>query len=247
MNPLKVATPDPKGANWQSSTIFDEFDRPYTSGALWTTVAGSSGSTVVQSTGGVDNILFTSAATNNDVQGIIQTLKTFNPTTLNASFAQGVGCETLVNISNQAGNTAGIYFGFANNGTFPGTGGAVPSASGSRALIFKAPGDSVFSIQTANGSTIFTQKTNFPAPNGQYLLRVNIVNRDPSNYQVTFTINTTAQLRDGAGQVIVATLPISGLADMGVVALTQAGSGNVQTQTHDYITATKARNLTYQQ
>lgn len=239
---LKTAQPDPKGANWQSSTFFDDFYN-YTTANLWTTVAGSSGTSAAYATGGVDKILFTTAATDNDVQGIITTKLGFNPyVTPNV---QGMFCETLMDVVNQATTTANVAFGFSSTSTFLASNGAVPSASGSRAVIFKLDGEAVWRVQSSNGAVQVTNTTTMTAVDGQYLLRIDVFAFDLLNFGVSYKVNGAILNDATTGQPIIHKLPITSLADMGVVALVKAGSANVQLQYHDYITAGKARLINY--
>ena len=70
MSVLKTANLHPQATIYNSSCLFDDF-YTFTTGDTWTTVAGSSGTCVATLP---DKLVATTAATDNDLQGIRSTL-----------------------------------------------------------------------------------------------------------------------------------------------------------------------------
>jgi len=234
MSVLKTANLHPQAIINQSSTLFDDFYN-YTTANLWTSVAGSSGTSVAAAP---DKLLLTTAATNNDLQGVRSTLASFTYTSGVAMLA-----ETYMTVLNQATNTQNVFFGFSSTTSLTSTDGAVPTASMTNALIMKLDGESYWRVQTSNATAKSNNLSTTPATDGNYILHIDIFNFDGLNAGVSFSVNGVALLDSVTGLQIVHKVPYSAAAAMYVIAMTQAGSANVQTQSHDYITASKFRGI----
>ncbi len=236
MSVLKTANLHPQATIYSTSCLFDDFYN-YTSANLWTTVAGSSGSSVATAP---DNILLTTAATDNDLQGIKSTLQAFTYTS-----GQAMLVESVVNFTNQSGNNANIFFGFSSTTSLTSTNGAVPTASMTNALIMKLDGEAFWRVQSSNATAKSNNLSTSPAGGaGSYLLHIDVINFDGLNAGVVFSVNGVALLDSVTGMQILHKVPYASVAAMNVVAMVQAGSASVQTATYDYVTASKFRNLT---
>ncbi len=218
-------------------TIFDDFVA-YLTGGLWTSVAATSGTTAQDDTAGADNLLLTTAATDNDQQGFRSTKAVFLPVD-----GQALWCEFLFQASDFSTTSAALYMGFWSAAPQSSTSATVPAASYTGAIIYYLEGDTTFRVQTSNGAA----KTNYTSTalrnSGQWQrARIDIVKRDGSNVQVTFAING-ATLMDAnyPNQPIIAVIPIAAMVKMFVAATVQAGSANAQTAAFDYAVASKAR------
>ncbi len=238
MSVLKGASLDPKAEVIQSATFFDDFFS-YLSGGLFTSVAGSSGTSAADDTLGVDAILYTTAATLNDAQGIKTTKANFLPTS-----GVGMYCESAMTYANQATNNAAVYFGFASSSTFNNTSVLHPAASGSYCAIYKLASDVTWRCITCGNGVIAADElsSNVACTDGSYKMRIDITNFDGLNAQVTYLVNDVV-LRDSKNNIIYHKLPYASLVKMMVVDLVQAGSANAQTKQTHYITAGKFRNL----
>lgn len=237
MSVLKTANLHPQALINQSSVLFDDFYN-YTTANLWTSVAGSSGTSVATAP---DKILFTTAATDNDLQGIRSTLAPFTYTSGVAMLA-----ETYCTVLNQATTTQNLFFGFSSTTTLTSTNGAVPTASMTNALIMKLDGEAYWRVQTSNATAKSNNLSTTPATDGNYILHLDVFNFDGLNAGVSFSVNGVALLDSVTGLQIVHKVPYQSAAAMYVIALTQAGSANVQLQSHDYITASKFRGISIQ-
>lgn len=231
---LRTANLHPQALINQSSCLFDDFYN-YTTANLWTTVAGSTGTSVAVVP---DRILLTTAATNNDVQGVRSTLASFNLVSGVAMLA-----ETYMTVVNQASANANVFFGFMSTTSLSSTDGSVPAASYTGAIIYKLDGEAVWRVQSSNGSAKTNNITNIPAVDGNYILHIDIFNYDNLNAGVSFSVNGVALLDATTNLQIIHKVPYAAAANMFVAALTQAGSANAQLQYHDYITASKFRNI----
>lgn len=221
----------------QGSMLFDDF-YAYTSGNLWTTAAGSSGTSAADDTGGVDQILFTTAATLNDYQGIITTKKNF-------LFANGVGyySEAYVNYTSQSANNVSFASGFASVGTIFASSTADPSASYSGAIIYRLAGDTNWRCQSSNGSTKTTSTAvQSPCADGYHVLRIDVVSKDANNCKIIYQVDNTP-LRDSNNIIIQHTVAYASLVKMGLFDAVVAGSANAQTAAVDYHTGGKNRQL----
>ena len=156
-------------------------------------------------------------------------------------------CEADLQFINQSGSNANIFFGFSSTTTLTSTNGAVPTASMTNALIMKLDGEAFWRVQTSNATAKSNNLSTTPAggsATNSYILHIDVINFDGLNAGVVFSVNGVALLDSVTGQQILHKVPYASVADMYLVALTQAGSSNVQIANWDYITASKARILT---
>lgn len=221
----------------QGSMVFDDF-YAYTSGNLWTTAAGSSGTAAADDTGGVDQVLLTTAATLNDYEGVITTKKNF-------LFANGIAyySEAYVNYTSQSSNNVSFASGFASAGTIFASSTADPSGSYSGALIYRLSGDTNWRVQSSNGSTKTTSTAaNMSCADGYHVLRIDVVARDAANCKVLYSVDNHV-LTDINNIIIQHTVAYSALVKMGLFDAVVAAGSNVQTAAVDYHGGGKYRQL----
>lgn len=212
--------------------IFDEFNN-YTTAGLWTTVAGSSGTTAM-ATDGSSTIVCTTAATAHDIQGFRTTNKLFLP-------AVGIPhmCKARVIYASQATNNAGVAFGFMSTTTLSLT-TTDPSASFSGAILYKLEGGTTWNLMTSNGSTKKIGQGTAPATDGTYDLEIQINDHDGTQCEVVGVVNGL-QLTDSNNLPIKLMLPYASLAIQYLAGFVDAGSANVQTASFNYAGSAKLR------
>ncbi len=236
MGILQTADLHPQAVLNQSSTIFDDFYQYVTTQNGLTTAPAGSGSVALEASN--DRALISTAATNNDFEGIRTTQAAFSFTASQAQYA-----ETYMQYANQATTTGNIAFGFASSATLGITDGAAPSVACS-ALILKLDGKSVWSIYTSCNSNGTLRDSTATAVDGKYLLHIDIFNFDGLNAGVSFSVNGQV-LRDSNGLAFIEKVPYASAAALYGVAQVGAGSANVQTGYFDYVSWGKNRLLTY--
>lgn len=173
--------------------------------------------------GGV--LIFTTAATNNNEAYLGTTQAVALPIA-----DKPVSCRARLQFSEASAQTANIIFGFSSTSAANTLqdDGAGPPASYSGAVFFKV--DQLLTdgtnwwVESSNGSTQTTTKTNSVAPGAGYQdLEVNIDPINSTTAQVTFRINGQ-QCRDMNGDVIVHTLTLTSLAAMKVIVGEKTGA-----------------------
>lgn len=246
---------DPKGAQSQDVTFFDDF-LSYATAGLFTTTAANSGTvawdgTALGSNGQGDNVLLTTGTTQWNFAAIATTNALFLP----VNSAAAMGCECVINWTSQASNNAAIFFGFMSTTSVPASASTPPTASYSGAIIYRLNGDTQWRLQTSNGSTkndYITQKSDFLCADGTYNLRVDFMPYSGSSQSVGTGTQCFAQFSINGVQVvdsnnILKQLPVdyASLAAMKVAAIAQVTvTGTVsQAARVDYIQANKSRGL----
>lgn len=217
--------------NSRTEFISDEFNS-YTSGGLWTSFTTNSGTTAWDSN---SRILHTTGAVAGNFTGIKSTNAVFLPSSSRPGFVQG-----RVTYTNQATTTGVPFFGVSSTTTLTMTSGLDPTASYSGALIYKRNGDTVWSVQSSNGSTKTTTLTNIVGTDGSYDLRIDFSDADGANCYVVYTINGVLAT-DANNRPIKHTLAYSALAAMLVVSGVQTGASAAQTCYLDYAVAGQLR------
>lgn len=216
--------------------IGSEFNT-YTSagGEGFTTFTTNSGTAAADDTAGSSKILLTTGTTAGNFVGVRSTNQTFLPAAGRPGFAQA-----RLSYSNQATTTGEPFFGVSNTSTLTMTSSLKPTATYYGGIMFKAAGDTVWSVQTSNGTTKTDSTTNIVGTDGTYDLRMDWQDKDGTNAEVTFIIN--GQLAtDANNRIIKHTVAYSGLTKMYVVCGTQTSTNNAQTTYFDYAVAGQLR------
>lgn len=220
----------------RSSDLFDDFYQYVTTQNGLTTAPAGSGSVALES--GNDRALISTAATNNDGEGIRTTQAAFSFTSGQAHYA-----EAYIQFANQSGNNANIAFGFASSATLGITDGAAPTVACS-ALVLKLDGKAVWTVSTSCNSVVTTTDSTMAATDGKYLLHVDIFNFDGLNAGVSVLVNGQV-LRDSTGLPIIHKVPYASAAALYGTVQCVAGSANVQTMYVDYASWGKNRLMTF--
>lgn len=208
--------------------LVDEFNN-YTSGGLWTTVAATSGTAAQDDTAGSSKILLTTAAS---AAGDFVIVKSTKAVFLPAVGRPGFAASRLT-YANAATTTGVPLFGISSATTLTMTSGLDPAASYSGAVIYKRAGDTVWSVQSSNGSTKTTTQTNVPGTDGSYDLRIDWQDRDGVNAEVCYTIG--GQLAtDVNNKPIKHLVAFASLVKMLLIVGVQTSSTSAQTCYFDY-------------
>ncbi|HEX4000231.1 MAG TPA: hypothetical protein VHX65_16890 [Pirellulales bacterium] len=240
------AAPDPKLANEQSATLFEDFFN-YVDAGLFTkySVDGSgttawSGTAIDTNSGASDTILSTTAATAWDGEGIYQTDANLLPIAANPCVYAECYCHV---VGVHASGSAMQFFGLASAHAILPTSNVDPSASYSGAIIYKLSGDSYWRVQTSNGNAKTTVVSNMPVVEGANKFRIDVTGFDGNNCQVTFKVNNQL-LKDSNNLVIAAVVPYASLAKMGLLWLVESDTNAAaQTGQLDYIASGRFRSL----
>jgi len=234
-SPLKTAGLNPHLNVWQTSTPFDDF-YVYSSGSgVWTTSPSGSAALIT----GSDWLRLTSNGADNNPVGIRTNQQAFY-------FQAGRGQygEAYVHAVNQATNNENIAFGFASNTTLGITDGSSPTTSMTSALILKLDGEDYFRAFSSNASTNTSTLSQTLAPDGFYLLRVDVFNFDSLNAGVSFSVNGYP-LKDSNGLSIIHKVAYASAANMYGIVQTQGGSANAQNLDVDYACFGKNRVVSF--
>lgn len=220
--------------NKLSSFLTDDF-YDYLTGGRFTTVSTNSGTCAVYNTGGVDKVLLTTGTTEGNYSYVRSTGAAW---LLQAN--EPMFFHARLNYVNQATTNGFVIGGFMSTTTLAVTSELDPTASYSGAVIYKRKGDTVWSVQSSNGSTKTTTLTNRTATDGTYELQVQVNNFDGENCEIIYLVDSL-QLRDANGTLIKHKVAYSGAADMYVAVGTLAGTTAAQLCYVDYINVGKLR------
>ena len=239
MGVQKSAVADPKFSVLSAATLFDDFFN-YSTGGLFTSLATGAGSSAADDTAGVDDLLCTTANSADDIQGVVTTKANFLPVA-----DQGIWGVGVVKVSSVATRSAAIYFGFFSATPQAGQADAVPAASYSGAIIYALEGDTNWRTQSSNAGTKNNHTSTLPVVEGRYNeLRIDIVNWDGLNAQVTYNVNgQTLMDSNYPNQPIVDKVAYASLVKMKLGAFVQRshGTSGAQAASIDCLTASKAR------
>lgn len=241
MSVLQTAMLHPQANIFNTSCLFDEFYN-YTSGNLMTTDTTNSGTVVASSALGVapDSILLTTGTTIGNYVGVHSTLASFIMTS-----GIGMFCEEIINWTDYSSLSTDILFGFAS-ALVTSTAGAIPTTSYSGAMIQRLAGSNVWSTQSSNGSAKTNHISTTPANGaGSYQLRVDIFNYDSLNAGVAYRVNGVNLIDNQTNLPILDKIPYASIAAMNIYSTIQTSVADAQLAYVDYITASKFRNLTY--
>lgn len=235
MSTVQQPSRHPQAQMNQSAALFDDFFN-YTSGNSLTTDTVNSGTCVATAP---HNLVITTGSTSGNYQGVHSTLSSFEFTD-----GQGMYCEALVNWTDNSSDSCNIAFGFASTRIAPN--GSFPSTSFSGAQIQRLSGTNVWSAQSSNGSTK-TNSTSTAAANGggSYLLGVAVRNFDANNASIVYYVNGHA-LRDTSTNLIIQhKVAYASIAASNLYLTIVASTNNAEVLNCDYITASIARVITF--
>lgn len=214
--------------NYRTELLQDEFHSYTSGGGAFTTFTTNSGTVAADDTAGSSKILLTTGTTAGNFVGTATTNAPYLVAAGRPVFAQG-----RLTYANQATTTGEPFFGLASTTTLTMTSSLDPLASYSGALIYKRAGDTVWSVQSSNGSTKTTTQTNIVGTDGSYDLRVDMQDRDGTNADVTFLINGV-MATDVNNRPIKHVLAIASLVKQKLICGVQTSTNNAQTAYFDF-------------
>ena len=236
------AEADARFNNVPSATLFDDFFN-YTTAGLFTTLAKAAGTTAADDTGGVDNILVTTAATASDYQGLTTTKANFLLTAGQSLWAAARASYTSYS---PGANSAGVYFGFWSSTPAVTDSTTTPEVSYTGAIIYALSGDTAWRTQSSNGATKTNHLSTLAIVEGvMHQFRIDIINWDGSNAQVTYSVDgQTLMDTNYPNKQIIDKVAFTSAVKMKLGMYWMAGKNagsNAQTGSIDYLTGSKAR------
>lgn len=219
----------------RSEYFVDDFVS-YTSGGAMTTVAATSGTAVADDTAGSSKVLLTTAAS---AAGDFVIVKSTKAVVLPAAGRPGF-FATRFTYTNAATTTGVPLCGVSSTTTLTMTSGLDPTASYSGFVVYKRAGDTVFSVQSSNGSTKTTSLTTTPGTDGTYDVEISWNDKDALNAEVVYKIGGRLAC-DSNNIPIKHTVAYASLVKMLNIVGVQTSSSSAQTAYFDYMMSGQLR------